>query len=484
LTKALCDAAGVRAVAGARQPDAGGEPTRLPGKGTVVSESTVLVDGAWGEGGGQILRTALTLSLVTGRPVFIDNIRAGRSEPGLRPQHLVAVEAARAVSGGRVEGAGIGSSSLRFFPAGARQPDRGAPQPAGGEPPTPQAGARPSPHLGPPPVGEGKGEGRIWAGAAPSIQPGDYHFRIATAGATTLVVETLVPALALAPGDFTVTVTGGTHVPWAPTFEYLARHWAVMLAWLGEVPPLPADGRTRSIGHPSRPAGPLRGRPAGHPGQDAPRGLEVEAKLEQAGFYPRGGGSVRVSVRGAGRPPARGGRGKPLVALERGDFRQAAGVSLASGLPRHIVERQARELERGLRQLGLADARGEVAVEAVEPRAVDPGTAVYVEAEFATGRAAFTALGQRGKPAEQVAREALNELARYLKTEAAFDYHLADQLLVPLALASGESRFTTSAVSEHLLTNAHVIDLFLGPVVEVRGKVGEPGEVRITPAGS
>jgi RNA 3'-terminal phosphate cyclase (ATP) len=251
-------------------------------------------------------------------------------------------------------------------------------------------------------------------------------------------VQTVVPALALAAGDSTLAVTGGTHVPWAPTFEYLARHWTVMLARLG---------------------------------------LEVEARLEQAGFYPRGGGSVRVSVRGRAMV-------KPLVALERGGFVRAAGVSLASGLPRHVAERQAQELERGLGQLGLEGAGGEVAVEVVEPRAVDPGTAVYVEAQFTAGRAAFTALGQRGKPAEQVARKALNELARYLKTDAAFDYHLADQLLVPLALASGESRFTTSAVSEHLLTNAHVINLFLGPVVEVRGKVGEPGEVRVTPVGS
>ena len=378
-----------------------------------MSEAPVLIDGSWGEGGGQILRTSLTLALVTGRPVLIDKIRAGRSEAGLRPQHLIAVEAARAIAGGRAEGASIGSTSLRFFPRPAEPLSPEAPAAASTEPSRP----------GEPP--------------GPSVQPGDYRFRIATAGATSLVVQTLVPALALAAGDSTITVSGGTHVPWAPTFDYLARHWAVMLARLG---------------------------------------LEVEARLEQAGFYPRGGGSITVSVRG-------GGRGKPLEALERGSFERAAGVSLVSELPHHIAERQARELERGLRQLGLQDAHGEIAVEEVAPRALGPGTAVYVEAQFGAGRAAFTALGQRGKTAEHVAREALNELARYLKTEAAFDYHLADQLLLPLALASGESRFTTSAVSEHLLTNAHVINLFLGPVVEVRGKLGEPGEVRVTPAG-
>lgn len=350
-----------------------------------MSGPPVDVDGSWGEGGGQILRTSLTLSLLTGRPVFIDKIRAGRPRPGLRPQHLAAVRAAVAVSGGRVEGAALGSGGLRFFP---------------GKP-----------------------------GA------GQYSFDIGTAGATSLVLQTIVPALALAGGDSTVTVSGGTHVPWAPTFEYLARHWAAVTARLG---------------------------------------LRVRVSLERVGFYPKGGGYVRAEVLGGGRP-------KPLRALERGTFQRARGVSLVGRLATSIAARQAGALAKGLRRLGLEDAFGEVRVDVVEPPAGGSGTAVYVEADFATGRAAFSALGKRGRPAEQVAREAVNELARFLKTDAAFDYHLADQLLLPLALAEAESRFTTSAVSQHLLTNAQVISLFLGPVVQISGQVGEPGEVRVLP---
>ena len=352
-----------------------------------MSGPTVLVDGSWGEGGGQILRTALTLSLATGQPLSIRDIRAGRPKPGLRPQHLTAVRAAVDVSGGRVESADVGSLAVRFSPG--------------------------------------------------TVRPGRYTFRIGTAGATTLVLQTVVPALALARGSSTVTVTGGTHVPWAPTFEYLARHWSPVMERLG---------------------------------------LHVGLVLERAGFYPAGGGRVRAEIRGGWRP-------KALVACRRGDLVGACGVSLVGNLPTGIAERQAEELGAGLRRLGLTDAGGDALVEVAEPPAGGPGTAVYVGAEFASGRAAFSALGRRGKPAERVAREAVNELANYLKTNGAFDHHLADQLLLPLALADGESRFTTSAVSRHLLTSAYVIGRFPGPVVQVIGEVSQPGEVRVFPGG-
>jgi len=369
----------------------------MPGE-NLTGSGPVYVDGSWGEGGGQILRTALTLSLLTGRPVLIDRVRAGRPQPGLRAQHLAAVEAAATVSGGRVEGAAVGSQTVRLFP------------------------------------------GRL--------RPGDYHFRIGTAGAASLVLQTVLPALALAEGDSTVTVSGGTHVPWAPTFDYLRRHWSEVVRRLG---------------------------------------LEVELTLEHAGFYPTGGGVVRARVSGRWQPrllePDSSPEGEP-TATERGSLVRSGALSLVCNLPRKIAERQARELQKGLHRLGLEGPAQAAGVEVIEPQGRSPGTAVYVEAVFERGRGAATALGRRGKPAEQVAREALNELARYLQSEADFDYHLADQLLLPLALAPGPSRFTTSAVSQHLLTNARVINLFLGPVVQVRGEVGRPGEVRVNPAGA
>lgn len=358
----------------------------------------VLVDGSWGEGGGQVLRTALTLSLLTGRPLSVDRVRAGRAQPGLRPQHLAAVRAAAAVSGGRVEGAEVGSPAVRLLP-------------------------------GP-------------------LRAGDYHFRIGTAGATSLVLQTVLPALALAEADSTVTVSGGTHVSWAPTFDYLRRHWSEVVRRLG---------------------------------------MGVELTLERAGFYPPGGGLVRARVPGRWRPQPLSLGGSPsggsAAAAERGPLVEAGALSLVCRLPRKVADRQARELQKGLRRLGLDQLSEGVGVEVIEPQGRSPGTAVYVEAVFSRGRGAATALGRRGKPAEQVAREALDELARYLESEATFDYHLADQLLLPLALAPGPSRFTTGAVSQHLLTNAHVISLFLGPVVRVTGEVGRPGEVQVDPAG-
>jgi len=348
----------------------------------------VSIEGSWGEGGGQILRTSLTLSLLTGRPLHIWNIRAGRPKPGLRAQHLVATRAAATVCGGEVTGDEVGSTEVRLVPK--------------------------------------------------SLSAGRYHFRIATAGAASLVLQTIVPALGLAGGDSTVTVVGGTHVPWAPTFDYLARHWAQLLKRLG---------------------------------------LTVRLVLERAGFFPKGGGIVRAEIAGGWSP-------KAMTATERGELINAGGVSLVGGLPRAIAARQAGELERGLFRLGFADAPARPAIDILEPPAVGAGTAVFVEVVFSHGRGAFTALGRPGKPAEQVGREAVAELSRFLKTDAAFDYHLADQLLLPLALADGDSRFTTSAVSEHLLTNAHVVNLFLGEVVRVEGEVGKPGTVRVSPSGT
>ena len=141
------------------------------------------IDGTTGEGGGQVLRSALTLALVTGQPVRLHRIRAGRARPGLRFQHLMAAQAAARVSGGRVAGDRVGSQELQFEPG--------------------------------------------------AVTPGDYHFDIGTAGAAALVLQTVLLPLALADGPSRVAVTGGTHVPFSPCFHYLDWHWRVLMARLG-----------------------------------------------------------------------------------------------------------------------------------------------------------------------------------------------------------------------------------------------------------
>ena len=133
----------------------------------------VRIDGSEGEGGGQVLRTALALSLATGTPFRIENVRAKRKKPGLLRQHLTAVRAATAVGGARVEGDAIGSSVLEFRPGAA--------------------------------------------------QAGNYDFAVGTAGSATLVLQTVLPPLLLAGGPSTIAIEGGTHNPAAPPFDFIDR---------------------------------------------------------------------------------------------------------------------------------------------------------------------------------------------------------------------------------------------------------------------
>jgi RNA 3'-terminal phosphate cyclase (ATP) len=143
----------------------------------------ITIDGSQGEGGGQIVRSSLALSMVTGQPIQIDNIRAGRKKPGLKRQHLTALQAAVAISNAEVEGVEPGTSQFSF---------------------TPQA-----------------------------VQPGEYYFSVGTAGSATLVLQTILPALMLADAPSTVTIEGGTHNQWAPPYDFLERAYLPLLKRVG-----------------------------------------------------------------------------------------------------------------------------------------------------------------------------------------------------------------------------------------------------------
>jgi RNA 3'-terminal phosphate cyclase (ATP) len=340
----------------------------------------VVIDGAYGEGGGQILRTALSLSALLTRPVRIENIRAGRRNPGLQAQHLVALQALGEISGADVGGARVGATAVRFVP-------------------------------GP-------------------VRPGSYRFAVGTAGAVTLVVQALLLPLAWAGAVSGLTVTGGTHVPWSPPVPYLEE---VLLPTL------------------------------------APVGVHASAELLRWGFYPKGGGEVRVLVR----PVA--GMLRPLTCLRRGMLRAVRGTAGVVGLPRSIAERLQARAEMRLREL-----RVPVTVEVAEGKGPAPGAHLFLLAEAEGSRTGFAALGERGKPAEQVADEACAALGDYLEAEGALDPHLADQILPALALAEGESAFTTTVLSSHLLTNAWAIQQFLPEVIiSIEGPAGGPGKVTV-----
>ncbi len=355
-----------------------------------VSSEPVVIDGSFGEGGGQILRTAVGLAAALWgrragaepRTLRIVNIRANRPKPGLRPQHLAAVSAAAAVSGAQVHGAVAESSELSFRPEGPRA--------------------------------------------------GSCRFEIGTAGSTNLVFQTILPALAAAEGDSEILISGGTHNPLSPCFEYVRDVFATLASAAN---------------------------------------VHVALTLERAGFYPAGGGQVRCQVRGLGDAA----RVAPLRLTSRGELKYVEGVSAASeSLPEHIIERQCEQTIGRLRKAGL---RG--SIEQARLPSACPGTVVFLRAVFSRSVAGFFALGRRGKPAERVADEAADELLAFLDADGAVDPHAADQLITLLALAPGRSELTTTRVSPHLLTNAEVVRRIAGRQVSVEGQLDEPGKVVI-----
>lgn len=347
-----------------------------------VNSMTITIDGSMGEGGGQILRSALTLSVLTGQAFTLVNIRAARKSPGLRAQHLAAVKAAQRISQARVTGDRIGSQQLTFEPG--------------------------------------------------TVQPGTYHFDIGTAGATSLVLQTVLLPLAMAQGTSRLSVTGGTHVPWSPCFHYLDWQWREFLTHIG---------------------------------------IPFSLALDMAGFLPEGGGRISAEIPGGARPHG-------LQLVERGGLRRIYGLSAVANLPPEIAERQRRQALRHLKAL-LPQTEVEIVLE--ELPAYSRGTLLLLLAEFEHSQACFFALGERGKPAERVADEAVEGLITLLDTDAAIDPWLADQLLLPLALASESSEFRTSAVTRHLLTNAEVIGYFLPVAVDLSDKLGAPSLVRVQP---
>jgi RNA 3'-terminal phosphate cyclase (ATP) len=318
----------------------------------------IAIDGSQGEGGGQILRTSLALSLVTGQAFRMERIRARRQKPGLLRQHLTAVEAARAVGCAEVTGAALASQNLEFKP-------------------------------GP-------------------VTPGNYRFAVGTAGSATLVLQTVLPALLTATGASTLTLEGGTHNPLAPPFDFLSSCFMPLIHRMGP---------------------------------------SVELQLMRAGFFPVGGGRFHARVEPV-RKLAR------LSLLERGSIRSRRARVWLSKLPGHIAERELAVVREELKWRAE-----ECSVEAVQ-HPMGPGNALVlaIEAEHVT--AVFTGFGERSRSAEDVARSAVVAARTWLEADVPVDEHLADQLLVPLALAGGGC-FRTTNPSLHTTTNAEVIQRFL-----------------------
>jgi RNA 3'-terminal phosphate cyclase (ATP) len=346
----------------------------------------VEIDGAQGEGGGQVLRTALVLSALTGQPLRMRRIRANRANPGLAPQHLTVIRALARVCGAALEGAALRATELEFRP---QYP--------------PQAGV--------------------------------YDIDVAeaatggSAGSVTLVLQAMHLALAYAAGSSRVRLVGGTHVPRSPAWHFLAHVYLPTVAGMG---------------------------------------LRAETQLERWGFYPVGQGVITAEIEARGRPLA------PITLERRGPMRRVWGVAVAANLPAHIPQRIAARADKVLAGGGLRPH-----VQAPRERAAGPGAGLFLVAEYEGSAAGFAALGERGKPSEQVAEEASLDLLANHASGQPVDMHLADQLLLPAALAAGRSSYATCRLTQHTLTNADVIRQFLPVEIVIEGQVAEGAVVRV-----
>lgn len=332
----------------------------------VPSTSDITIDGSEGEGGGQILRSSLALSMITGRPLRLVNIRAGRKKPGLMQQHLTCVNAAAEVSRAEVEGARTGSQEILFIP-------------------------------GP-------------------VQPSSYHFRIGTAGSAMLVLQTVLPALFTVAESSRLSVEGGTHNRQAPPFDFFRNSWLPLMEQLGP---------------------------------------QFHADLERFGFFPAGGGRVRVQVSPSDRLQG-------FELLESGRVLDRRVRAVVSRLPVSIAERQ---VARVIRKLNWPSAAG--VVEEVDSSG--PGNVLLTELYCEHVTVVFSGFGERGVRAEQVADGVVRSVRQWMKQRAPVGPWLADQLMLPLALSAARpadgtargGRFRTVPLTLHSETQLALLPRFL-----------------------
>lgn len=339
------------------------------------------IDGSFGEGGGQIIRSGIALSALVNKPVRIFNIRAKRSEPGLKAQHATAINGLARITKANITGVKVGSSVITF------DPDR------------PQGGV--------------------------------FKFDIGTAGAISLVLQTLMPCAAFAQSRIELEISGGTDVAWSPPIDYLTHVTLPVLKKMG---------------------------------------YRSDIILTRRGHYPRGGGLVRAVIEPI----------KKLSALnltERGEILNIKGISHAVRLPQHVAQRQADAAGNKLKKAGFNDV--EITLEWYEKEKdphLGPGSGVVLWAETSSGSViGGDALGERGKRAENVGEEAADKLLKEIQRNAPIDSHMCDMLIPYIAVADGRSQIKVTELTLHLLSNIAVTEKILEIKFNIEGEEKQPG---------
>lgn len=333
------------------------------GKLTKMKKEVLTINGSQGEGGGQILRTSLSLSMCLDVPIRIENIRAGRQKPGLLRQHLTCVRAAQEICAAKVKGDELRSDYIKFDPG--------------------------------------------------KIKHGKYRFAIGTAGSTTLVFQTILPALLLADDDSEVQLEGGTHNQSAPSYEYIKGCFLKSVETLG---------------------------------------VNVEHELHRYGFYPNGGGEWQAKIR-----PAK--PGERIKLLERGEPVARNATTFTAKIPQHVSQRELHQVVKKLRW-NLSD------LQAVEVESFGPGNLVSLQTSFKNSIEQCESVAQLNVRAERVADKAIKQLQRFINSKAVVGEYLADQLLLPMVLLSGGS-FVTYELSRHVKTNIDVINQFIDSAITI-----------------
>ncbi len=318
----------------------------------------LLIDGSYGEGGGQILRTSVALSALLGEPIRVENIRSNRPKPGLAQQHLTGLKTLARLTDADTKGIELGSTAIEFAPT--------------------------------------------------RIRPGRYEIDIGTAGSISLILQVASLPAAFAGGNVELEITGGTDVPWSPPMDYV-----------------------RSVFYPTL----------------ARMGYSARAEIARRGYYPKGGGKVKVKI-----SPVQ--TLEPLVLVERGNLVGIRGVAHALNLKEHVLERMANAAKKVLKDYPC-DIAQEIG------KGFSTGTGITLWAEFENALLGSSSLGKLGKPAEEVGREAGEGLLKEITSACTLDVHMGDQIVPYIAIARGRSRAIVRELTNHLLTNIHVVEEIL-----------------------